>query len=76
MLVAESTPAIAELLADPGFGDVTVQLGARRTNDPFTVLLAIGTKSAFARKNKRELRRDGAPERLKKGPAASAAKQS
>lgn len=32
------------LLNRAGFSNVTVQLGARRTNDPFTVLLAIGTK--------------------------------
>jgi hypothetical protein len=27
-----------------GFTDVRLTLGARRTNDPFAVLLAIGTK--------------------------------
>jgi ArsR family transcriptional regulator len=59
---------LSGLLARAGFSDVRVQLGARRTNDPFAVLLAVGTKSASARK--REPRRDGAPERLKKGPAA------
>ena len=32
------------LLTRAGFGDVRVALGARRTNDPFAVLLAIGTK--------------------------------
>jgi len=32
------------LLGRAGFGDVRVALGARRTNDPFAVLLAIGTK--------------------------------
>ena len=41
--------------------DLKVTLGARRTNDPFAVLLAIGTKSASARTTRRELRRDGAP---------------
>lgn len=35
---------LSGLLTRAGFGDVKVQLGARRTNDPFTVLLAIGTK--------------------------------
>lgn len=32
------------LLAHAGFGDVRVSLGARRTNDPFAVILAVGTK--------------------------------
>ncbi len=32
------------LLSRAGFADVKVTLGARRTNDPFAVLLAIGTK--------------------------------
>jgi len=32
------------LLNRAGFTDVRIQLGARRTNDPFAVLLAIGTK--------------------------------
>jgi ArsR family transcriptional regulator len=50
---------LSGLLTRAGFTDVRVQLGARRTNDPFAVLLAIGTKSAAARK--REPRRDGAP---------------
>lgn len=49
------------LLNRAGFGEVRSQLGARRTNDPFTVLLAIGTKSAPVRKKSRELRRDGSP---------------
>lgn len=35
---------LSGMLSRAGFGDVRVQLGARRTNDPFTVLLAIGTK--------------------------------
>lgn len=34
------------LLTRAGFTDVRVALGARRTNDPFAVLLAIGTKRA------------------------------
>lgn len=34
------------LLTRAGFTDVRVQLGARRTNDPFSVLLAVGTKRA------------------------------
>jgi len=40
---------LSGMLNRAGFAEVKVQLGARRTNDPFTVLLAIGTKSAAAR---------------------------
>jgi ArsR family transcriptional regulator len=32
------------LLARAGFGDLKITLGARRTRDPFAVLLAVGTK--------------------------------
>jgi SAM-dependent methyltransferase len=32
------------LLARAGFGDIKVTLGARRINDPFAVLLAVGTR--------------------------------
>ena len=35
---------LAGLLTRAGFTDVRVALGARRTHDPFTVLLAVGTK--------------------------------
>ena len=35
---------LSGLLTRAGFTDVRVALGARRTNDPFAVLLAIGTK--------------------------------
>jgi SAM-dependent methyltransferase len=35
---------LAGLLTRAGFGDVKVTLGARRTNDPFAVVLAVGTK--------------------------------
>ena len=58
-----SDDQLAGLLGRAGFGDVRIALGARRTNDPFAVVLAVGTKkvSAFARKRARELRRDGAP---------------
>ena len=44
---------LSGMLHRAGFGEVKVQLGARRTNDPFTVLLAIGTKSAPTRQKKR-----------------------
>lgn len=39
---------LSGLLTRAGFTDVRVQLGARRTNDPFAVLLAIGTKRKAA----------------------------
>ena len=39
-----SDDQLAVLLASAGFGDVKVTLGARRTNDPFAVSVAIGTK--------------------------------
>ena len=38
------------LLTRAGFSDVRVALGARRTNDPFAVLLAIGKKPTRAKK--------------------------
>ena len=41
-----SDDQLAGLLSKAGFGDLKVTLGARRTNDPFAVLLAIGTKSS------------------------------
>jgi SAM-dependent methyltransferase len=37
---------LSGLLTRAGFTDVRVALGARRTNDPFAVLLAIGTKKS------------------------------
>ena len=52
---------LSGMLHRAGFGEVKVQLGARRTNDPFTVLLAIGTKPAAARNKKRELQRNSSP---------------
>jgi ubiquinone/menaquinone biosynthesis C-methylase UbiE len=39
---------LSGLLTRAGFTDVRVALGARRTNDPFAVLLAIGTKRGKA----------------------------
>jgi ArsR family transcriptional regulator len=42
---------LAGLLTRAGFNDVRLALGARRTSDPFTVLLAIGTKGT--RRSKR-----------------------
>ena len=37
---------LSGMLTRAGFTDVRVALGARRTNDPFAVLLALGTKRA------------------------------
>jgi ArsR family transcriptional regulator len=34
-----------DLLRDAGFRKPTVRIGARRTGDPFTVLIAVGTKA-------------------------------
>jgi ubiquinone/menaquinone biosynthesis C-methylase UbiE len=41
---------LSGLLTRAGFTDVRVALGARRTNDPFAVLLAIGTKKSKGKK--------------------------
>ena len=41
---------LSGLLTRAGFTDVKVALGARRTNDPFAVLLAIGTKKVKTKK--------------------------
>ena len=56
-----SDEQLSALLTRAGLTDVKVTLGARRTNDPFAVVLAVGTKSASARQKRRELRRDGSP---------------
>ncbi len=42
-----SDEALSRLLTDAGLTDVNVSLGARRAGDPFTVLLASGTKPAL-----------------------------
>ena len=42
---------LSGLLTRAGFSDVRVALGARRTNDPFAVLLAIGTKASTKSRN-------------------------
>lgn len=39
-----SDARIAELMRGAGFGDVRVNVGARRTGDPFTVLVASGSR--------------------------------
>jgi len=41
---------LSGMLTRAGFTDVRVALGARRTNDPFAVLLAIGTKRTKTKK--------------------------
>ena len=56
-----SDEQLTNLLTRAGLTDVKVTLGARRTNDPFAVNVAVGTKSASARTKRRELRRDGSP---------------
>ncbi|MGH9311373.1 MAG: class I SAM-dependent methyltransferase, partial [Vicinamibacterales bacterium] len=45
-----SNAALASLLKDAGLSNVAVSVGARRTGDPFTVLIASGVKPAAARK--------------------------
>ena len=44
---------LSSLLTRAGFTDVRVTLGARRTNDPFAVLLAIGTKKTSTKNKER-----------------------
>ena len=41
-----SEARLTQLLKDAGFKRVDVRVGARRTSDPFTVLIAAGTKGA------------------------------
>jgi SAM-dependent methyltransferase len=50
---------LAGLLRRAGFRDVRVALGARRTNDPFAVLLAVGTKADAARAKGRRQKAEG-----------------
>lgn len=38
--------ALKEMLGEAGFRDIEVRVGARKTGDPFTVLVAGGTKAA------------------------------
>jgi ArsR family transcriptional regulator len=40
---------LRDLLAEAGFGDVIVRVGARRPGDPFTVLIACGTRPSGKR---------------------------
>jgi SAM-dependent methyltransferase len=40
---------LTTLMTDAGLSDVTVSVGSRRTGDPFTVLVASGTKPATGR---------------------------
>jgi SAM-dependent methyltransferase len=48
--------ALQKLLAGAGLADVKVAVGARRTGDPFTVLIASGTKPG--RRSKADTRKD------------------
>jgi SAM-dependent methyltransferase len=48
-----SPAALKALLTEGGLTDVTVTIGARRSGDPFTVLIASGTKASRTRKQKR-----------------------
>ena len=57
-----SEDRLAGLLTRAGLADVRVMLGARHTNDPFVVLLAVGTKAEGAR-----LRPDGKRRKAKRG---------
>jgi SAM-dependent methyltransferase len=49
-----SDDALAALLKGAGFSDVRVGIGARRTGDPFAVLIASGTKFDTARRSHRQ----------------------
>ena len=49
-----SDDQLAALLKQAGFTDVKVGVGARRTGDPFAVLIASGTKSGGSRKADRK----------------------
>ena len=44
--------ALKKLLTDAEFTDIKVTVGARRSGDPFTVLIASGTKPGNTRKQK------------------------
>jgi len=48
-----SPAALKALLTETGLTDVKVTIGARRSGDPFTVLIASGTKPSGTRKQKR-----------------------
>jgi ArsR family transcriptional regulator len=54
-----SEDVLAGLLKNAGFADVKVGIGARRTGDPFAVLIASGTRPAAAAKRPRRVRRGG-----------------
>ena len=64
---------LRELLASAGFGDVLVRVGARRQGDPFTVLIATGTKAGQRprAKGRRQDRRHKAKGRKANLPAAA-----
>ena len=47
---------LARLLKDAGLTDIRVTVGARRARDPFTVIIASGTKTAAASRSKKDRR--------------------
>jgi hypothetical protein len=47
-----SSAGLKGILSDAGLTDVKVTVGARRSGDPFTVLIASGTKPGKNRKQK------------------------
>ena len=51
-----SDDALAKLLKGAGLTDVRVNVGARRTGDPFTVIVASGMKPVRSRRSKRTRR--------------------
>jgi hypothetical protein len=57
---------LQRLLEGAGLADVRVNVGARRTGDPFTVLIASGTKPGFG-SVPRKIRPEGPPKRRKPG---------
>lgn len=52
---------LRQLLAEAGLEGIKVTVGARRTGDPFTVLIASGVKPATRSKTSRGWRRTGSP---------------
>jgi ArsR family transcriptional regulator len=49
-----SDKALRALLASAGFTDLTVRVGARQSGDPFTVLIAAGTKGSVPARRRRD----------------------
>jgi hypothetical protein len=49
---------LKRMLTSAGLGDVRVGVGARKTGDPFTVLVASGTKSGATSHEGTKIRRN------------------